>query len=163
MKYNGSCWCTVSQFVRQYIHLYNYQILQMIQDYRWFQNLTLTSIGYCIMGSHTAEYQEMDVPSFTLMAPKMKHDMTQGRTYLTATLALDKKVADTYEAELSWRHHNHDNTVPSTILYPFNFWCELHVHLCDSVKCPCICINLLLEHFCKHNSEETFQCLPIRV
>ena len=31
------------------------------------------------------------------------------------------------------------------------------------MKCPCICINLLLEHFRKHNSEETFQYLPIRV
>ena len=29
MKSNGSCWCTVPQFVRQCIHLYNYQILQI--------------------------------------------------------------------------------------------------------------------------------------
>ena len=102
MKSNGSRWCTVPQFVRQYIHLYNYPILQMKQDYLWFQNLTLTSIGYSIMRSHTTELQKIDVPTFTLMTPKMKHNMTKGRTYLTATLSLDQKVADTHEAELSW-------------------------------------------------------------
>ena len=59
MKSNGSRWLTVPQFVRQCIHLYNYQILQMIQDFLRFQNLTLTSIGYSIIWSHTTEYQEI--------------------------------------------------------------------------------------------------------
>ena len=76
MRSNGSHWSTIPQFGRQCIHLYNYQILQMIKDYRRFQNLTLTSIGYSIMWSHTTEFQKIDVPTFTLMTPKMKHNMT---------------------------------------------------------------------------------------
>ena len=52
-------------------------------------------------------------------------------------------------------------------LYPFNFKCELHVLYCNSMKCPCVCINLLLEHFRKKHrkplSEEPFQYLPTSV
>ena len=92
MKSNGSCWLIIPQFVRQCIHLYNYQIQQMKQDYLWFHQLGLTSIGYNIMWSHTREFQKIEVPTFTLITPKIEHNMTKQGSYLTASLSLDKKV-----------------------------------------------------------------------
>ena len=89
--------------------------------------------------------------------------MTKRRTYLTATLSLDKKIGDTHEAELSWRHHNQHTTFPPATLHSFDFKCELYVLYCDTMKCPCICVNLLLKHFRKHNRAEPFQYLPISV
>ena len=163
MKSNGSRWSTVPQFVRQCIHLYNYQIQQMIKDYRRFHMCTLTSIGYSIMWSHTVEYQKILVPSFKLIALEMKHDMTQQCTFLRGTFAMDKKGADTHGAGLSWQHHNHDEASLPAILYPFTFRCEIHEQLCDSMNCPCVCINYLLEHFQTTDFEETFQHLPSHV
>ena len=167
MKSNGARWLTIPQFVRQCIHLYNYQIQQMKADYIRFQELALTSIGYSIMWTHSLEFEKINVPTFSLVNPEMMHNMTEQRTYLISTVTRDKEYGDTHEAQLFWRHHDQDTTFPSASLFPFEFKCELHVLYCDSMKCPCVCINLLLEHFWKKHrkqlSEESFQYLPTSV
>ena len=48
-------------------------------------------------------------------------------------------------------------------LQPFVFNCDIHIHLCDSMNCPCVCINYLIAHYWKNNFEATFQHLPFHV
>ena len=163
MKSNGSRWSTVPQFVRQCIHLYNFQIRQMIDDYDRYTNCALTSIGYSIIYSHTIEYHKIPLPSFKLVDHASEHDLTQWCTSLSGTFTMDNKGADTHRAVLSWRHQNPDEESATTILYPFTFTCEIHVHLCDSMKCPCICFNYLFEHYWKNKFESTYQYLPLHV
>ena len=89
--------------------------------------------------------------------------MTQGRTFLSGTFTMDKKGADTHGAVLSWPYHNHNEASLPAILYPYTFQCEIHVHLRDSMNCPCVCIDYLIEHYRTTNFEVTFQHLPSHV
>ena len=78
-------------------------------------------------------------------------------TYLRGVFVIDSKGAETHRALLSWKHQNSDDESSTTFLYPFTFTCEIHVHLCESMNCPCVCINYLFEHYQKTKFESTFK------
>ena len=88
---------------------------------------------------------------------------TQGCTTLSGIFAIDSLGADTHTATLSWKHYNPEDGFSPVYLQPFVFNCDIHIHLCDSMICPCVCINFLLAHYCKNSFEATFQHLPIHV
>ena len=46
-----------------------------------------------------------------------------------------------------------NDSASTTFLHPSTFSCEIHLHLCDNLKCPCVYINLLLVHLQKTQSE----------
>ena len=161
MKSNGSWWDTIPQFVRQCIHMYNSQIQQMIDNYHQYRHLSLTSIGYSMRFMHTQEIQQIPTPLFRLVTQKM--EQTQRCTTLSGTFAIDISGADTHSATLSWKHENPNDELSPVYLQPFVFNYDIHIHLCDSMVCPCVCINYLLAHYHKNSFEATFQYLPIHV
>ena len=89
--------------------------------------------------------------------------MTQQITTLRGTFHVDDKGADSHKAVLTWAHSNPDKECVTTMLYPFTFNCEIHVHLCDSMECPCVCINYLFEHYRNNKLKSIFCHLLIRV
>ena len=135
----------------------------MIDDYDRCKKCTLTTIGYGIMYSATEKYQKIPSPSFKLFDYEVKHDLTRRCTHMRCVFAMDSKGADTHCAVLSWQHQNPNNEFSTTILYPFTFTCEIHVHLCDSMNYPYVCINYLFAHYRKTKFESTFQYLPSHV
>ena len=115
------------------------------------------------MYSPTEEFQRIHSPSFKLFGHEMIHDLTQRCTHVRGVFAIDSKGADSHRAALFWRHQNPDNESSTTFLYPFTCTCEIYVHLCGSMNCPCVCINYLLVHLRKAKFESTFQYLPSHV
>ena len=115
------------------------------------------------MYSHTIEYHKIPLSSFKLVDHTSEHDLTRRCTSLSGTFHMDNKGADSHRAVLSWPHQNPHKESVTTILYPFTFTCEIHVHLCDSMKCPCVCINYLFVHYRKNKFNSTFRHLPLHV
>ena len=53
--------------------------------------------------------------------------------------------------------------MPLSLLYMVSLvFCEIHLHLYDNLKCPCVFIKLLLDHL-QMSKPETFQHLPSHI
>ena len=115
------------------------------------------------MFSHTKEYHKTPLSSFRLFDHTSEHNLTQRCTTLRGSFYMDEKGADNHKAVLTWTHLNPDKECVTTMLYPFTFNCEIHVYLCDSMTCLCVCINYLFEHYRKNKLNSTFRHLPIHV
>ena len=135
----------------------------MIHNYNQCRKYKLTPTGYTIMFSATEEFQRLHSHLFKLLEGEVIHDLHYRCTHVRGVFAMDNKGAASHCAVLSWQHQILNDGSSTPFLYPFTFRCEIHLHLCESMKCSCVCINLVLVHLRRTKLESTFHYLPFHV
>ena len=158
MKVNGSRYSNPVQFIKIAIDLYNDCIVQLVNDYKQYNNTKskFTNIGFAIMWYSSKEYHQSSANLYEIDYIQEIDSANRAMMQLQGYVTITGQNGTHHYTTLWW-----DTTQKEDGF--FNFSCEAHMHMCDNLRCPCVCIELLFKCIKERYKEEILDYLPLPI